>query len=175
MAVEPTFIASMDALKSQLRMTGAKQTDALAILDSLVQKARAYLIESLGEDRVVELRAIPYTENPLTASGASRLRANSLELALVKLEALRALPVTFMDSKGAAQERWNEEGLLRKEESARQDEIERLQEEISASVVALLPEEEDPVAGGSIRAQTFEPETKPTLAASVFSTAARNL
>lgn len=161
MAVLPLFVATMDDLKSALRLTGAKQPDALAMINSAVQKSRSYIINQLGATRLGELVAIPYNENTLTEDGALRLRANALEIALVKLELLRSLPVIFMDSAGAKREVWNEEGLARKEEAARKDEIARLQAEIGEILSELATPVTDPVAAGGIRAETFGPETTP--------------
>lgn len=131
MAVAPVFIADMPTLKGQLRLTGAVLPDALTMIDTATQWARIYIYRELGVDRVAAIVALTYSDNPTTADGITRNKANAVELALVKIYLLRSMPTLFMDASASKQQAWNTEGFLRgTSPSDTQNEIARLQNDI---------------------------------------------
>lgn len=131
MSVTPLFISDMPTLKKRLRLSGAAQGDALAIIDSATETARVLIFDSLGASRVNVLLGKPYTENAVTTDGIQRIKANNLELLIIRRDLLRRMPVLFMDSSGAKRESWNDEGFTRRAEQRElQAEITRLDQEI---------------------------------------------
>lgn len=160
MAVAPLYIASMDLLKQRLRMTGASQTDCLAMIESAVQEARMQIFGALGSARAIEITSYANEDNPTTDNAIIRLRANAVELAMVKINLLRALPTLFFDNDGSKKEVWNEEGIPRRtSERYIRDEIARLESEIATGLSAMAdPTEEQ----GIVRATLIEPSCKPT-------------
>lgn len=113
MAVAPTFIASMAVLKQQLRLSGTVGTDALAVIDSAVVKARKRIAATLGAATVIALQGLAYDENAITENALRRARANDLELSLVRVHCLRMMPVLFMQNSGGTKEVWNNEAATR--------------------------------------------------------------
>ena len=157
MAVTPTFIASMALLKQQLRLSGAAGTDALAVIDSAVVKARKKLAAALGIALVTSLQGMAYDENAITETALKRARANDLELSLVRLYCLRTMPVLFMQNSGGTKEIWNNEAATRAaDQSFLKQEIARLEAEI-AEDVAVLTEGEIAEVGG-VQGGCIEPD-----------------
>lgn len=113
MAVEPLFVEDMPALKAAMRLTGAVSPDALAMIDIAVQEVRFGFYKALEADRVAELLAITFAENPTSEDGLLRMLANTVEVAWVKMLLMRAMPVLFMDTSSSTQQIWNQEGLTR--------------------------------------------------------------
>lgn len=160
MAVQPLFITDMNALKAQLRLSGASQSDALAMIDSAVQQARARFYSSLGAVQVTALLAIPYVDNPTTDDGAKRLKANGIELDITKLSLLRSMPILFMDSSGIKREVWNEEGFARRlDEKYISDEIARLENDIASGLGDLAADSGD--SGGAVSGGAIGPLCRP--------------
>ena len=139
MAIVPTFIADMATVKTKLRLTGAQQPDALALIDTAVQQGRLYLMRQLGADRVAALQAKPYDENTMTSDGVQRLKANAAELAIIKIYLLRTMPTLFTDASAGKQGAWNDEGFARNTPQDKTDEeIARLQYELDTWLLELL-------------------------------------
>lgn len=138
MAITPTFIVDTATMKSLLRLTGTPQPDALAMIDSGIQSAGLYLRRILGLARVVAIQGMAYSENPATLDQLSRLKANTAELYLVKINLMRSMPVLFMDNSSNTRETWNNEGLTRRV-SLRdlEPEIARLQSDVDTLLAEL--------------------------------------
>ncbi len=142
----PVFIASTTLLKSQLRLSGAAQPDALAMIDAAIQQGRLYLVRILGSARVLAIQGLPFVPDALTKDETTRLKANMTELALVRIYLLRTMPTMFMDASGAKREAWNDEGFARSAQKDIQAEINRLQLDIDLWLTELAAD--DGVAAG---------------------------
>lgn len=154
----PVFIASTTTLKAQLRLTGAAQPDALAMIDTGIMQARIYLYRVLGAARVTAIQAYGFNENATTDNEISRLKANNAELALVRMNLLRTMPTLFMDASGVKREAWNEEGFARRSNQREvQDEIDRLQLDIDTWLTELAAD--DGVAQGDVQGGILEVRT----------------
>lgn len=162
MAITPTFIVDMTTMKSLLRLTGTPQPDALAMIDAGVQQAGLYLRRILGLARVVAIQGMAYSENPATLDQLARLKANTAELYLVRINLMRSMPVLFMDNSSNARETWNNEGLTRRV-SLRdlEPEIARLQSDVDTLLAELAADDgilQGDVQGGVVnRTQCYSP------------------
>lgn len=168
MAIAPLFIASMDVLKSRLRLSGAAEADALAMVDAATEMVRGRIYEELGVGRTNEISALPYSENATDDNGLLRMRANNVELAMIRLELLRSMPIIFQDGAANVRERWNEEGVGRgQSEKKLEDEIKRLMNDIANGLDSLQADDSTDSAGG-VRATVIGPdEEQPQPGASI--------
>ncbi len=160
MAVAPLFIESMAILKGQLRLSGAAETDSLAILNSAVLKARVRLYKALSGARVAEILSTAHTDAPDTDAQITRINAENVELACVKSDLLRTMPTLFMDGSANKREIWNEEQIARRGgPSDVAAELERLEAEIDKGLEELIGDSEE--AAGEVRATCIGPLTTP--------------
>lgn len=167
MAIAPLFISDRSTLVAKLRLSAANtESNAQDIIDEAIQKVRIGFFDALGADRVSELAAAAFVENAVTASDILRAKANSTEVAWVKLHLLRDLPTLFMDAASITQQVWNQEGQTRNSlPSETRDEIRRLEEFINkaivdlrgatpdtslASVSVIEPDDEQPLPGATV-------------------------
>lgn len=144
---DPLFVADLDTLKAAVRLTGVppSRTDTLAILNEAILKARLDFNRRLGAQRVAQLAAITYNENPTTDDEIARALANQVETNIVYVQLLRKLPNLFMDASGAAQRIWNEEAPFRERGPTTLDkEIHRLENQIEEDMELLSSEEAIP-------------------------------
>lgn len=154
MAVAPIFIADTLTLKSQLRLTGAAQGDAIAVIDSGIQEAGLYIRRVLGNAKVVALQVIGYVDNPTTDDQVKRLKANKAELALTRIYLMRSMPILFMDASGSKREDWNQEGFTRRVGMRDlQAEIDRLQTDVDIWLAELAAD--DGIVAGAIQSATL--------------------
>ena len=144
MAVEPVFIATLDDLKSRVRLSDAYHEDALSIIDDAVTTARLRIYDHLGSVRVTEIVALTPTENPATDDELTRTKAEIVEVKLVRRECAKSLPVLFADSSKLSEELWNTDSFLRelgtptfREQKPR---IDKLLQVIESDIVKLLNE-----------------------------------
>lgn len=162
MAVAPMFVASMDVLKTRLRLEGAKTPSALGVIDQAVQDVALGFHKKLGLSRITALQAIPYDETPDSEDDFLRLLANSVEQKWVRLLLLRRLPSLFVDASGMRQQAWNDEaGFNAGPEKFLQNEIDRLQAEIDEALVALSGDED--LDEDIVNVSTIGPDTTPDL------------
>lgn len=146
----PVFIADTPTLKAQLRLSGAAQSDSLALINTGILLARLYIYRILGTARVTQLQGFAFTEAATTDNDIARLKANMVELALVRIYLMRTMPILFMDSSGAKREIYNDEGFTRRAEMKTiQEEIERLQLDIDMWILEL--QNADGVAVGDVQ------------------------
>ena len=151
----PLFVADLDTLKLRLRLSdiSSKNDDALAILDEGILNARIAFWSRLGEERVGELVAITYNENPGTEDEILRALANTTEVKLVWCFLLERLPHAWMDSSGDLDRRWNEEAPFRETSATDLEEkLERCRAEI-AEAMDLLSGDDD--LGDACRIKTL--------------------
>jgi len=140
----PLFVADLATLKAQLRLSGmpSSATDALAILDESILRARLVFYRRLGQQRVGVLLATVYNANPSSEDEVLRALANTTETKVVYSELLRKLPNQWMDASGDANRRWNEEAPFRERgPTGAQQEIQRLLDEIEEDMEILAGEE----------------------------------
>lgn len=154
MPATPLFVADLDALKSELRLTGSSSEDAATIIDRAVQEVRVGFYEALGASRVTQLVGYSATLTPTTDDELARSKATSIEVLWTKARLLRSLPSLFMDASGQVDQIWNEEGLTR-EASSR--EIDRAIEKIMAEVRAGLDDLDGTVNEGSFHVDVIGP------------------
>ena len=147
----------------KLRLSGSGQGDAARVIDDVIEKVRLYIYDSLGADVVAALVAITYVENPTTADGIKRSKANQTEVLLCRYHLMRTLPTLFMDASGGAGQAWNEEGLTREAGSTLkyEKELERLWGEICKNMEDLSGDDE--VDGGNAQVACIGPSETPPL------------
>lgn len=110
----PLFIADLDTLKAELRLSGvADTTDAHAIVEAAVREVRAGFYLRLGVARVATLVAITPAASPDDADEVLRSIAELCEALWVRCLLLDRLPTQFMDGGSGAQEFLNQEGIFR--------------------------------------------------------------
>lgn len=171
MSVDPVFVPSLDALKSQLRINNAEEPQTEDVISRAVTQARVDLYHRLGESRVNEILATPSTSNPTTQAQLDRVRAELLERKMVRLTLLYELPVIWMDDQGATRTDWNEDGLTSNEDRAKL-EIDRIKEEIEDDIADLLPN--DPTEGNIQGGTVFPAQGTPLAGTSLGVYAGRN-
>lgn len=155
MAISPVFIADTNTLKAALRLSGAVNSDAVAMINTGMQQARLYLFRILGATRVTTIQGYAFNENAASDTEVTRLKANMTELALVRIFLMRTMPILFMDASGVKREVWNEEGMTRRAEmKSLQDEIDRLQLDIDMWLTELIAA--DGVAVGDVQGGVME-------------------
>jgi hypothetical protein len=144
---DPLFVADLATLKKSVRLSGVPDSreDTLAILNEAILKARLDFNRRLGQQRVSQLAAIAFTENPATEDEILRALAGQVETKIVYVQLLRKLPNLFMDASGAAQRIWNEEAPFRERGPTTLDkEIHRLENEIEEDMEVLAEDEAMP-------------------------------
>jgi len=144
---DPLFVADLDTLKKSVRLSGVpgSREDTLAILNEAILKARLDFNRRLGAQRVAQLSAIAFVDNPVSGDEVLRALANQVETNIVYVQLLRKLPNLFMDASGAAQRIWNEEAPFRERGPTTLDkEIHRLENQIEEDMEILSAEESVP-------------------------------
>jgi hypothetical protein len=142
MAVAPLFNSSIDTLKATLRLSGASQTDTLAMINQAVQEVRVGFYDRLGSDRVAEILSFAAEDNPSTSGPLMRIKANYTEAAWVKMLLIDRLPYLFLDDSSQTDQIFNEEGLTR---GVSASELRRMRqslaEDVETGIVELIKEE----------------------------------
>ena len=139
MAVAPLFVADMDTLKQELRLTAVDSTnDSEQIFQRAVISARAAVFARLGETVANAWVAVAYSENPTGEQGVLRAVANLLEVELVFLRLLDSLPIFFMDDGGGTQQAWNEEGTFRGLDSDEREALKKTKRELVEEYFEML-------------------------------------
>jgi len=140
-AVAPLFVADMTALKTLLRLEGAKAPGALASIDQAVREARIRFYEELAPSRITALVAYSVTDTPSTESEILRSLAASVEIRLVRLDLKKNLPSIFLDGSAVKQQVWNDEAaFVMRQMDAR--EIEKLENQIVTDFEKLRGDQE---------------------------------
>lgn len=153
---DPLFVADLDTLKLKVRMKGVPESnmEALAILDECILQARISFYRRLGSDRVSELVALVFNENPTTDDEILRALANTVEVRLVVCCLAQALPHAFLDASGSICSTWNEEAPLRENPVAkREDYLEHCINQIEEDMQILAGSEE---IGDEMNIQVFD-------------------
>lgn len=161
MAVAPLFNTSMATLKAKLRLTGAAQPDALAVIEDAVSQVRIGFYDFVGPDRINAILATPLNDAPTSTEQIIRSKAAVIETKWARMILLRVMPMLFMDASGDTGRVWNEEELTREAGAANEKELARLQEEIDRGLADLRGDDGTPEQLGSLSARTFGPATTP--------------
>lgn len=164
MATASLFVATVDILKSKIRLSGVESTsDASSIIDEAVLTVRAGFYRELGSPRVAQIQALPFTENPVTDDQVMRAVANSTEVKWVKAELLRTMPMSFMDGNADQNQVFQDEALFR-DASQHQIDLERisLESDIQQNL-DLLRGIESIASEASLRVETLAPAIAPPL------------
>lgn len=165
MAASPLYVADMDTLKAQLRLTAVDSSDdSQAILDRGVRAARTQIYARLGSTVANAWTAVGYSENPTTEQGVLREVANLLEIELVFVHLLDNLPHFFMDDSGGTQHEWNETGAFRGYSAEERTELRRRKKDQIEEYFELLSGEDDlgDDSGINIHVGESEIDPKPT-------------
>jgi hypothetical protein len=159
-SVAPLFISDRDALKSRVRLSASVNPDTEAAIDTAITKARVVFFDNLGAARVAEIVALVPSDSPTTDDEIIRAKAEIAEALHVRMTLKRELPQFFIDAGAQALQRFNEEGMSRRDPMANvEKEIEVMAVEFQGLLDALggsSPDEES-----SIRVTTFEPDETP--------------
>lgn len=137
MAQTPLFVKDLDTLKAGLRLSGVSQTDPGVMILGAMSKARIKFTDRLPVPRIQQILAIAEVDNPLTPDEILRTRASQCEVMICRLLLMRAMPVLFMDSSGAARQDWNENPLARESTTRLKDELIALEADIEEYLSAL--------------------------------------
>jgi hypothetical protein len=130
-AIQPLFVSSKAVLQSQLRLTGAVQPDALALIDHAIEFVRGKFFDALGAARISTLLGYSYVVNASDNNSILRMKANLTEVSYVRWKLLQIMPSMFLDAAAKVQQAWNEEGLTRmSSKSSQQYELDQLYAEI---------------------------------------------
>lgn len=131
-AVRPMFSPTMGHLRAALRLSQVPDTnDAVKMIDSANQTAKAAFFSALGQDKIEALQAIPYTTNPQSKNEHLRNLAVETEVKMMRSELLRTLPLMFKDGSSTVQS-WNDEAAFREGGTLQtENEIKRLRGEIT--------------------------------------------
>ena len=166
MAIAPLFVASMTALKTSLRLEGAKAAGALATVDDAVRDVRLGFYAELGLTRVAELVALSSEENPDDANSLLRARAEQTEIKWVRLLLKERMPSLLLDGSAIKQQVWNDEGAFAMK-ALSDREIQKLKDEIAGDLEILAGDAE---VESRVQAETIGPEagTVDALGASVW-------
>lgn len=113
MPVTPLFFDDVDALKTELRLSGSTQTDTAAIIERAIKEVRVGFYDNLGTERMAQLLALTVEDSPTSSEGILALKAQNAEVLWTRLKLFQVLPTLFMDSSGNTAQIWNEEGVLR--------------------------------------------------------------
>lgn len=162
MAASPLFVATMDLLRSKLRLSGvATTTDAFEQIEEATLEVRAGFIRRLGLTRVTTLVGYSSSETPSTENESLRLIAEITEVKWVRCTLLRTMTTMFLDGSGDALQNYHDEAAFR--DSApfeREREIKRLKDEIEENLQLL--EGSDSIGSESTgHADTIGPDTAP--------------
>lgn len=114
MATAPLFVADLDTLKADLRLSGVPSgVDADAIIQSACRQVRTQFYSVLGLARVQAILLWTSSDNPTTENEILRSIAEECETLMVRVVLMDRLPNLFMDNSGGGLEFLNQEGAFR--------------------------------------------------------------
>jgi len=144
MATAPLFVATVEELKSKLRLASIPAGQGADILfDETLLAVRTHFYRALGPARVAELAALPFNENPATEDEILRAVANTTEVKWMRMELMRVLPTLFKDSSADQHQVYHDEALFRETPGDQLSiERERLWSDIQENLELLRGDEE---------------------------------
>lgn len=141
---DPFFVADIETLKSELRLTGTSYCDDVqTILERALLWARLKMFREVGEDQMNTVQAIAYTANPTTADQIRRASANLMEIECVYCYLLDTLPVVFKDASGNTQQIWNDLGTFRDTDSFDREQLKEQCQNRVAELVDAVRSDDD--------------------------------
>jgi len=135
--MSPLFIANVDTLKANLRLSGASSlsgSDFDTLLDQAIRKVRLHFRRRLSQARIEAIQAYTQDSSPASPDENSeyfREMAELAEIAMVKLELTFLLPMIFMDAGASNRETYNDEAAFRK---AGMDELKALRAALTIEI-----------------------------------------
>lgn len=162
MAIAPLFVASMADVKARLRMSGVPAgVDANDLIEESVRTVRAGFYRQLEASRITTILGTTEVDNPTSTADVLRQIASVTEIKWLRYELMQTIPTMFFDSAPAAQQAWNEEGMVRGMTSTeRESQLKRLWDDINDALIVLAGEEEMPDES-SLKIFVLEPEAGP--------------
>ncbi len=135
--VNPLFIANIDELKANLRLSGASTlsgSDFDTLLDQAIRKVRLTFRRRLGQQRIETIQGYAQDSSPIdpdTDHEYYREMAELAEIDMVKLELTYLLPMLFMDASAGNREVYNDEAVFRK---AAQEDLKALRAQLKGAI-----------------------------------------
>jgi hypothetical protein len=162
MVVAPVFVADLDTLKEELRLSGIP-TDGNSedLLQQAIRDVRLSFWRKLGDSRIRTIKNWTLVDDPSTNQQYLRHLANQTEIKWVKWYLTWTLPMLFMDDSGDIDMRWNQDPTFRKATSR---DLDKLRKELWDEILEnldLLSGDEDAESETSIYVKTFGPVPKP--------------
>ena len=112
MAIDTLYI-DKTLLISRLRMTSTSDTDTLTLIDQSIAKVRTEFVRRLGLTRVVKIKALTSSENPLTEDEIIRSVAETTEFYWVMRKLVCILPQMFLETSHAIQNAFDDVPITR--------------------------------------------------------------
>jgi len=156
MSASPVFVADRATLLTQLRLPESSLSGIDPVVDLAIQRGRVEIYGRLSISRVATLQAIAYAENAATANQLLRLKANLLEVKLVRSLLMRELPMLFMDGSNQSHQAWNEDAFSRNVEASKQKAHLRALTEDIETLFTELEDNDYASSGGGVN--TYVPE-----------------
>lgn len=110
----PLFLADLDDLKGELRLTGIRpETDSQRVLERAVLAFSVEFGHRAGFDAITEIQAITFSKQVTTPDQLRRAAARLLEVKSVWLFMILNGPVLIGDASAASLQVYNDEGVWR--------------------------------------------------------------
>jgi len=161
--IQPVFHDSIEDLKKRLRLNDVPASkNIIAIMEEALLNARAFFFRRLGSNRVSEIKAIGAMKDaPTTDNEFLRLIAGLCELKYIKWYLAIHCKVLVQDAGDAAQQTWNEEGILRESSPFELNSfIKKLSDQIEDDI-DYLRGDETPGQENLLRATDLGPDVTP--------------
>lgn len=164
--MDPLFVEDLDALKANLRLSGANSA-VDADIDTLIQRAvrsvRVFFRKHLSQARIEKIQGVLQASpvDPDENDEYLRELAELTEINQTWIELSYTLPSLFMDGGADAKEVFEEEGPFR---MASQEDLYRMRNRFKTEVmdaIDILKGEETFDRNSSIRARTFGGDSAP--------------
>jgi hypothetical protein len=156
MAIETLFNESYEALLKRARIESATEEQTVSLVNMSVSEVRIGFYKTLGTERVDEIVAIPWTENPSTEDDILRVSAANIEALWLTYLLLPRLPNNFMSSAHLTSQQWNEDPLSR-DSDGMQNYLDALKQQIDSGLADLV-EDPDDYESKTVRASSVGPE-----------------
>lgn len=143
MAITPLFVPQRSEVLESLRLTDHEEVASQQIDDALLE-ARAGMYEGISPTRVEYLKAVTRSTAPTTTDELARSRAESLEKKMVRRALLKTMPMFFLRGSGDAHQVWNEQPVLREDQSTLASLLNSLEDEIEKELDFLRDQKSAP-------------------------------
>lgn len=165
MAVEPLY-NDKTLMLQRLRMSETTDTDTKVLMDQAIADVRLEFFRRLTLDRAMYIHALPSVENPTTADGVLRSRAEVAEVYWVMYKLVCIMPVMYIETQYAIRNDFNDVPLVRDADSIH-DFRRCLKTSVEQMLMLLIVPPGDASLGGGV--QTFSTgATAPSLLSNSF-------